>query len=87
MSLIRVFVLPSPGDGFAADYLFGRAQRVAFLQVDWFRDDHQPCDQEHEADYRTWIEKKTYAVSARELGFPLLVLGPKHSFTIGYEAP
>lgn len=90
MSLIRVFVLPPPNaavNGFATDYLFGRAQPVVFEQVDWFRDDALPCDPEHESAFREWLAKKRYSVQARELGLALLVLGPKHSFTIDYKAP
>jgi hypothetical protein len=91
MSLIRVFVLPPNGrsapDGFATGYLFNQSHPVTLAQVDWFRDDGLPCDYEHETEFRAWIETKTYVKAAKAFGSGILVLGPRYSFTINYEAP
>jgi hypothetical protein len=80
MSLIRVFEIPPP----LHDFVFeGKPQ--AFVNVDWFRDDHmgEMTRVEWEAALRQFIAKKNYA----QRGRPLLVLGEKWSFTINYEAP
>jgi hypothetical protein len=86
VSLIRVFEIPV-AEHMARGFLFGGGKPVAFLQVDWFRDDEHPLTAETQADYAKFIEPKGYAASARARGAALLVLSPTHSFTIGYEAP
>lgn len=91
MSLIRVFVMPPNGPrgqgegGYATDYIFGGTHPVAFGQVDWFRDDFKPLTPENEEDYRAFISGKVYAKAAASFGSAILVLGPKHAFTIGYD--
>jgi hypothetical protein len=86
MALIRVFEIP-PAEQMANSYLFGGGMPVIFTQVDWFRDDEHPLHEASERDYRGFIAKKRYAESAALRGAALLVLGPRHSFTIGLEAP
>lgn len=76
--LIRVLKI-APTDG---RFRFGGGQPQPFVEVDWFRDDDYPLTPDTEDEYRKGLEPKDY-----NDGSPLLVLHPRHSFTINYKAP
>jgi len=75
--LIRALKI-APTDG---GFRFGDGQPQTFVEVDWFRDDDYPLTLDTEMDYWRFLESKVY-----NDGSPLLVLSPRHSFTINYEA-
>lgn len=79
MSLVRVFKIQPP----IGELVFGGAPQT-FINVDWFRfDDLEPASREEwERQLGEFISRKRYFD-----GSPILVLGDKWSFTIGYSAP
>ena len=77
MSLIRVFEIPKPN----RKYCFGAGVPQSFVNVDWFRDDHDPLTPDTVEEYKEFIKRKSYFSPHKSL----LVLHPTCSFTMGYD--
>lgn len=78
--LIRVLEIP-PSSG---DFHFQGGESQTFVEVDWFRDDKGMMANPEGRDFiRHFIIDKNYYDPAKSY----LVLHPKNSFTINYEAP
>lgn len=79
--LIRVFEIPPP----TGKFHFSGGEAQCFVEVDWFRDDNMPDmpEDQRRAALIEFVQGKRYAAS----GKPLLILHPKWSCTLNYEAP
>lgn len=78
--LIRVLEIPSSSGNFH----FSGAEKQAFLEVDWFRDETgMMSTEEGRNQIADFIKRKIYFNSAKAY----LILHQNHTFTIGYSAP
>lgn len=78
--LIRVLEIPASSGSFH----FREAEKQAFLEVDWFRDETgMMSTEEGRNQIADFIKRKPYFSSNKAY----LVLHQNHTFTIGYSAP
>ncbi len=83
--LIRVLEIPAP----TGNFHFGGGEAQIFVEVDWFRDDPSPVQdepmmvtEEGRKQIADLIRGKKYFNPAKAY----LVLHQEHTFTIGYSA-
>jgi hypothetical protein len=78
--LIRVLEIPASSGRFH----FSGGEPQIFVEVDWFRDDEEMWRRDDWPEQLTdWLREKKYFNQDRAY----LVLHPKRTFTINYEAP